>query len=416
MNNANPSEIQSPTLSRDSQTTALHPASPLLMIIALFMVGINLRPALSSIAPLLAPIRNTTGLSSTGAGLLTTLPVLCFGVFAPFAPWMARTFSVERAIFYCLLALAAAIGMRNFFGVPGLFIGTLFVGASIGIIMALLPAIIKRDFSATAGLTTGIYTMALCFGAAAAAGITTPIQELADGDWRPALAFWLLPVLLAAVVWWPQLGHGARLGPQGRYKVSGLYSSALAWQVTAYLGFQSAVAYCVFGWLPTILVDRGLTPLMGGFVLSISIAMQLITSLAGPWLATRGRDQRATIFVMLMLSIIGLLGCVFAPTASIWLWAVLLGLGQGGSFSIAMAVIVLRSPNAQVAASLSGMAQGIGYTIAATGPLAVGILHGYTGDWDAVGVFFVVVTIITIIAAMGAGRNLLVDARVERLN
>jgi CP family cyanate transporter-like MFS transporter len=355
-------------------------------------------------------------MSSAAAGMLTTLPVLCFGLFAAFAPWLARRYSAERVVLYSLLILALATGLRIFFGASGLFIGALVAGASIGIVMVLLPSIVKRDFPDRVGLMMGAYTMALCLGAALAAGVTVPIQNLAGGDWRPALAFWLLPALIAAFVWWPQMRHHARQNGQERYAVRGLRSSVLAWQVTAYMGLQSVLAYCVFGWLPAILIDRGMSPLGAGFVLSASIGMQLITALAGPWLATRGKDQRIAIVLLMIMSLAGLLGCMYAPLAAIWPWAILLGLGQGGSFSIAMTLLVLRSPNAHVAASLSGMAQGFGYSFAALGPFVAGLLHDLSHGWDTVAVFLTAVGIAALIAGIGAGRNLLIKADVDRLS
>jgi CP family cyanate transporter-like MFS transporter len=415
-NNIHPTQARPQTESSDHQQVAAVPVSRWLLLFILFLVGMNLRPALSSVASVLSAIRAGTGLSSTGAGLLTTLPILCFGLIAPFAPRLARSFSVEKAIFYCLLALSSSMAFRIFFGIPGLFIGTLVAGASIGIVMVLLMGLIKRDFPNDAEMTTGVYTMALCFGASLAAGITVPLQNFASGDWRLALAFWTVPALIAAAAWWPLLRQSSRHGQTTRYQVSGLGKSALAWQVTIYLCFQSALAYCVFGWLPTILIDRGISPLAAGFLLSLSIGMQLITSLIGPWIATRGRDQRAAIVVMLMLTLAGLLGCVFAPVNTIWFWSIMLGLGQGGSFSIAMALIVLRSPNTQVAAALSGMSQGVGYSAAAIGPLAVGLLHDVTHGWNEVAIFFVIVTVVALIAALGAGRNLQINAQVTPAN
>lgn len=383
-------------------------ASRLLLAVALFLVGINLRPAISSLSPVLVSVIEGTGMSSAAAGMLTTLPVLCFGIFAMFAPRLARRHSSERIILYGLLILAAGIGLRSYVGIPGLFIGTAVAGASISIIMVLVPGIIKRDFSDRAGTMTGVYTMALCLGAAVAAGATVPIQNLAGDDWRPALAFWLLPALAAAFVWRPQLHRHAHHAGKVLDAVHGLRSNALAWQVTIHIGTQSALAYCVFGWLPTILIDRGMSPVSAGLVLSVSVAMQAVTALGGPWLAARGRDQRAAISVMLGMTLAGLMGCIYAPLDTIWPWAILLGLGQGGSFSVSLMLIVLRSPNAQVAASLSAMAQGFGYSIAALGPFLVGVLYDYSGNWHSVAIFLVVVTLISLIAGLGAGRNRLV--------
>lgn len=385
----------------------------ILLVIAMFLVGINLRPALSSVAAILEAIRAATGMSSAAAGVLTTLPVLCFGVFAPLAPRLIYRRTPERIVLYGLLVLAAGIGIRIFFGLPGLFVGTVLVGGSIGVVMVLLPGIIKRDFPHRLGSMTGLYTMALCLGAALAAGLTVPLQHLAQNDWRFGLAFWALPALLAAWAWWPQLRQPAHQRRHGAQVVRGMYSSKLAWQVTCFMGLQSALAYCVFGWLPTILIDRGMTPLDAGLVLSLSIGLQLLTALGGPWLATRGRDQRAAIAGMVGVTMVGLLGCLYAPLGGLWWWAGLLGLGQGGAFSIALTLIVLRAPNPQVTAALSGMAQGVGYALAALGPLAVGILHDASGGWNSSALLFVVLSAGALVAGLGAGRNLHVEARLE---
>jgi CP family cyanate transporter-like MFS transporter len=242
-----------------------------------------------------------------------------------------------------------------------------------------------------------------------------PVQNLAGGDWRPAIAVWLLPALVAAMAWWPHTRRlaSSRNGPQ-RPALRGLRTSALAWQVAIFLGLQSALAYCVFGWLPTILIDRGMQPLSAGYVLSLSIALQLVTALGGPWLSTRGRDQRIAIVAFMGMSMIGILGCLYAPLDTIWPWSVVLGLGMGGSFSVGMTLIVLRSTNAQVASSLSGMAQGIGYSLAAAGPLVVGVLRDFSDDWNSSAIFFVFLSVGSMIAGMGAGRNLYVDADLKR--
>ncbi len=379
-----------------------------LLLAGMVLVGLNLRPALSSIAPVLSAVREGAGLSAAGAGLLTTLPVLCLGLFAPLAPKLARRIGAEQTILAVLLVLVAALLLRPFSGVAGLFLGTVLAGACIGIGNVLLPAIVKREFAHKVGPVTGLYTMALCLGAALAAGATVPVQNLANGDWRPALAFWALPALIAAFAWWPQLRQHREIRASGH--VGGLWRDPLAWQIMLYMGSQSSLSYCVFGWLPTILSERGMTPLAAGFMMSLSVLVQLSSALAGPWLATRRRDQRAAIALVLGLTLAGLLGCIYAPLEQVWIWAVVLGLGQGGTFSIALTLIVLRASDAQVAGELSGMAQGGGYTIAALGPFLVGALHEWTHGWHAVALLFVVISVIALLAGLGAGRNLHVRA------
>ncbi|VVO00367.1 CynX/NimT family MFS transporter [Pseudomonas fluorescens] len=387
---------------------------PWLLLLGLMLVALNLRPALSSMAPLLSDVSKSLGLSAAQAGLLTTLPVLCLGLFAPLAPILARRFGAERVVLGILLTLAGGILLRSSFGETGLFAGSILAGASIGVIGVLLPGIVKRDFPRHAGTMTGVYTMALCLGAAMAAGATVPLSQHFDGSWAMGLGLWIVPALVAAVFWLPQVGH--KQGAHNvAYRVRGLLRDPLAWQVTLYMGLQSSLAYIVFGWLPSILIGRGLTPTQAGLVLSGSVIVQLASSLAAPWLATRGKDQRLAIVVVMALVMAGLFGCLYAPLEGLWGWAILLGLGQGGAFSLALTLIVLRSRDAHVAANLSGMAQGIGYTLASMGPFAVGLVHDLTGGWTALGWIFGVIGIAAILAGLGAGRSLYVQVESEKV-
>lgn len=388
---------------------------PWLLLLGLILVALNLRPALSSMAPLLSEVSASLGLSAAQAGLLTTLPVLCLGLFAPLAPLLARRFGAERVVLGILLTLAGGIILRSSFGQVGLFAGSLLAGASIGVIGVLLPGIVKRDFAKQAGAMTGVYTMALCLGAAMAAGATVPLSEQLGHDWTLGLGFWAVPALLAAVFWLPQVGqkHGAH---QVAYRVRGLLRDPLAWQVTLYMGLQSSLAYIVFGWLPSILIGRGLSPTQAGLVLSGSVIVQLVSSLTAPWLATRGRDQRLAIVIVMLMTLGGLFGCLYAPIEGLWGWAILLGLGQGATFSLALTLIVLRSRDAHVAANLSSMAQGFGYTLASLGPFAVGVVHDLTGGWNALGWIFGLIGLGAIIAGIGAGRALYVGVSSERVD
>ncbi|MEE4150984.1 CynX/NimT family MFS transporter [Pseudomonas viridiflava] len=402
--------------SPDSATASIPPIlnRPWLLLLGLVLVALNLRPALSSIAPLLNDVSDSLGMSAAEAGLLTTLPVLCLGLFAPLAPILARRFGSERVVLVILLMLASGLAVRSLFGEFGLFTGSLMAGASIGIIGVLLPGIVKRDFPKQAGAMTGVYTMALCLGAAIAAGSTVPLSHYFDDSWQIGLGFWLIPALIAALLWLPQAReiHGTH---RDVYRVKGLLRDRLAWQVTLYMGLQSSLSYIVFGWLPSILIGRGMTPTQAGLLLSGSIIVQVISALSAPWLATRGKDQRLAIMLVMSLTLTGLFGCLYAPLEGLWGWAILLGLGQGGTFSLALALIVLRSRDSHVASNLSSMAQGFGYTIASMGPFAVGVVHDVTGNWNAIGWIFAVLGVGAMIAGMGAGRSLYVQVSSEKV-
>lgn len=346
----------------------------------MILVALNLRPALSSMAPMLVRIQQDIGLSAMAIGALTTLPVLCLGIFAPLAPWLTQRVGAERTLSLALLLLGCALVLRANNQPFLLYTGTLLVGAAIGIAGTLLPALVKRELPQGADIVTGVYTMALCLGGSLGAGLSIPLAN-ALGSWQLGLGSWALLAFLALVAWRLRMPHPRPTRPTtttpAMPKVR-LLRNPLAWQVTGYMGSQSALAYIVFGWLPVLLQRRGLGEAEAGWLLAASVMGQLITALAAPWLARLGRDQRPTILLLLSCTAAGIVILLQAPLAWRWPGVILLGLGQGGSFSMALTLIVLRSANSRLAGKLSGMAQGIGYSLAATGPLLVGILLEYS--------------------------------------
>lgn len=360
-----------------------------LLGLSLVLIAFNLRPVFSSASALLPEIRSGMGIGPFAASLLTTLPVLCLGVFSPLAPRLAQRLGAERTLLGVTFLLAIGTALRGLSSVPLLFIGTALAGACIAVGNVLLPGLVKRDFPDRAALMTGCYTMALCAGAAAAAGLTLPIEHALGGSLEGALSVWALPALLVGCIWLPQVVGRGSAARRGGFQVIGLWRDRLAWHVTLFMGFQSALAYCVFGWLVPILRERGLEGVTAGAVVSTSVMVQAASCLVAPHLAVRGRDQRLIILSLCTIAVTALLGLLFAPISTVWLWAVLQGVGQGGLIAVALTVIVLRSGDSHVAAHLSGMAQCIGYLLAAIGPLIVGMIRGWTGSFSATAVLFV---------------------------
>ena len=385
-------------------------AARLLFGASLVLIAFNLRPLFSSLSVLLPEVTREGGLSSVGASLLTTLPVVCLGVFAPFAPKLAQRLGAERTLLAALLVLTVGTGLRGVESMPVLFAATLMAGAAIAVANVLLPGVVKRDFADSAAIMTGLYTMALCAGAAAGAGLTIPVERIV-GSWSGALAAWALPALAVLVLFAPQaLGVKPQAAHAG-FRVVGLWRDRLAWQVTLFMGLQSALAYCVFGWLAPMLRERGFDAAVAGGIVSLSVMAQVVTCLMVPSFAVRRRDQRGVNVALVASAVVGLVGILFAPTWTVLAWAVLQGIGQGGLIAVAMTVIVLRSPDSHVAAHLSGMAQGVGYVLAAIGPLLVGLIHGWTGSFDAAALLVVALGIGAGWAGYGAGRALHVGAR-----
>jgi CP family cyanate transporter-like MFS transporter len=387
-------------------------AGRILLGASLVLVAYNLRPVFSSLSAVLPDVVRDLAVPPVFASLVTTLPVLCLGLFAPFAPMLARTIGAERTILGLLVLLAAGTGLRGIEHPAALLIGSVFAGAAIAVGNVLLPGLVKRDFPKEAALMTGLYTCALCGGAASAAGATVPLERM-TGSWSTALALWAVPAVVVALIWSVQAIRAGSMHRGHRPAVRGLWRDPLAWQVTFFMGLQSALAYCVFGWLAPILRSRGLDAAEAGFVVSVSVLVQTASCLLAPTIAVRGRDQRAINVTLLAFAVVGLLGCLYLPTWSVWLWAVIQGIGQGSLIAVAMTVIVLRSPDPHVAAQLSSMAQTVGYTLAAFGPLLVGALYAATGGFAITGVLFVALGTGAAIAGWGAGKARLVAVRAE---
>jgi CP family cyanate transporter-like MFS transporter len=357
----------------------------------------------------LPEIMRDTGLSAAGASLLTTLPILCLGLFSAPTPWLSRRFGAERVLLLALLLIGTGTLLRAVGSAPFLFASAVLAGAGIAMGNVLLPSLVKRHFARHAALMTGMYILAICVGATIATASTVPLAtNLFDGAWPYALAVWALPALLVLALWLPQAlrMHTETTDPAARS--GSLGRDALAWQVTAFMGLQSSLAYIVIGWLAPILRERGLDSAIAGYVVAISTLAQLVTSLVVPSIAARCRDQRALAVGLTALSFAALMGLILAPLSTVWLWALLLGCGQGGLFALALSLIVMRSGNAQVTAQLSAMAQGWGYMLAACGPLLTGLLHQWTGSFAASIWLIALLSAAMAWSGWGAGRNLLV--------
>lgn len=356
--------------------TRSRPGPNRLSFIALMvLVGLNLRPALSSLAPLLPRIEREGELSVLMLSSLTTLPVLCLGLFAPLAPWLAQRLGIERSLALALIILTAGLALRGLAWAPALFVGTLMAGAAIGIAGTLLPALVKRELAGSADLMTGVYTMALCFGGALGAGLSIPLAE-ALGSWSASLMSWASLALAALLAWWwlmPQPAPDRQL-EVSRSHARALLRQPLSWHVMLLMGSQSSLAYIVFGWLPTLLVARGYSEAEAGWLMSFSVLTQLVSAIGAPWLARLNRDQRPAILLMLSLVGAGLWLLLIGPASMRWPGVIMLGLGQGGAFSLALTLIVLRSGDAKIAGELSGLVQGGGYALASMGPLLVGLM------------------------------------------
>lgn len=400
-----------------SAATAHLPSSPtlarqVLLGASLILIAFNLRPVFGSISVVLPEVMRDTGMGPTAASLLTTLPLLCLGIFAVPAPALSRRFGPERTLFGALLLICIGTLLRGTGNLPLLFASTALAGAGIAVGNVLLPGLVKRDFPTHAAMMTGFYTLAVCAGASGSTAFTVPLERhVFHGSWALTLAAWALPAALVLLLWAPQALAAKPLPAHAQARSGSLWHDPLAWQVTGFMGLQSALAYIVLGWLAPMLRERGLDGAEAGYVVALSILVQLATCLVTPSIAARCRDQRAIAVGLAAIILVSMLAFIFAPLSGRWLWAVLLGCGQGGAFALALSLIVMRSPDSAATAQLSAMAQGGGYVLASGGPLLAGLLRGWTGSFESSALLLVVLASAMAWCGWGAGRRLLVKPR-----
>lgn len=378
---------------------------PWLIGLGAMLVAFNLRPALTSVGPLLTRLREETGLSATGAAWLTTLPVLCLGLGGALAPPAIRRVGIDRGILVGVVILTVGLALRGLGELVSLFVGTALCGLGIGLAGVLLPALVKRDFAADAGRMTGLYTMMLCIGAATGTGLAVPVADWLGHRWAPALAFWSLPALAAGLAWAPFAKAATGAASSVAVPRPSLLRDPLAWQVTGFMGLQSSLAYIGFGWLPALLQGRSLSALEAGFLAALSTLGQAPGALIAATLAGRRRDQRGWIVGALLVTLIAFLALAFGPRGAMIPVGLVLGLAVGGCFGLGLSLIVLRAPDAATAGSLSAMAQGIGYAFASLGPFGFGLAHEATGSWGLPAALYAGIALAALACGLGAGRD-----------
>lgn len=376
-----------------------------LLIAGIALVSLNLRPAIAAVGPIAGDIRIGAELSSAAVGLLTTLPLVAFGLVSVMTPLLTRRLGIGRTLLGALVVLAIATATRAIPGHAFLFGGTAVLGVAIALANVLLPAIVKRDFAPNrAGPMTSLYSSGIGLGAALGAGASAPVAAWLG--WRGALAVWGVFALVAMVVWLPQIKGPIRRteGRDVRAAMASLSRSPLAWQIALYLGLQSLTFYVVLAWLPDILQSRGLTATESGGLLALSQIIGISGSVVAPIWAGRLRDQRAIVWTLGIGEAIALAGLLtgWGPLA---LWVVLLGIILGGTFGLGLLFLVLRASDAATAGDLSGVAQSAGYLIAATGPFAIGALFDWTGSWTPPLLALAVILLLKTGIGLGAGRD-----------
>lgn len=454
---AHPGTGRQGTLAANESGAAQSRRTTLLASCIIFLVALNLRPAIVAVGPLLSSIGATFGWGESLQGLLGALPLLAFALFSIFVSTLTTKLDTNKVLFWALIVLAGGCIARSFLGEGFVWVGTLLIGASIAVGNVLAPAIVKRDFIDHVSFATGAYSACVTTGSAIA-GLTAAAAADALGGWQPALALWALPALIAAMLWALRSRCGSAGSPKARHTIKTetaaepigkaeaepriivsdpakqtestanppaqpeaagnetklrpkptsttrtLLHRRTTWLVTLFMGLQSAAFYTFCNWLPSIAAAAGFTSAEAGVHLFIFQALGIFSGLAVPRLMYVRNNQVCAALIASTPLLIASLGWLFAPQLSL-VWSIFGGVGQGASLVVALTLISLRGKGHAETVALSGIAQSLGYLLAACGPFAFGALTEATGAFAAPLAFMAALAAAQCLLSVPAGKR-----------
>ncbi len=395
-----------------------------MLVVGVLALGYNLRGAITSLPPLFPELQSSLGLSSTTISILAATPVICFGAVSGFAASLARRAGEERVLLGAIIVLVVGLIARGAAPAALLFPGTILCSGAIAVMNVLLSSLIKRRWPERAGFLIGLYIMALSAGAIVASLVSVPLWQGTGGSVALTLGWLAAPAALAVLLWLPQVRSAPR--PTATAAAAGrpaarprparvaVHRHAITWHVTLFMGMQSLVYYATLSWLPTMLRDRGESPAAAGDLLALMGVGNLAVSLFIPMLAQRMRSQVALVVPTTIAVTAGLAGLLYLPLGGAVGWALILGAGQNAALALAIFFTAARAPHATAAASLSSLAQAVGYLLASAGPLEVGLLHSATGSWTAPVMVLFALSAVMLVAGLLAARPRMLPAGQEK--
>ncbi|MEW2571994.1 CynX/NimT family MFS transporter [Streptomyces sp. NPDC047070] len=406
-----------------------------LVIAGIVLTALNLRPAITSLGALLEEVRDGLGMSGSVAGLLTSVPPLCFAVFGVMAPRLARRFGPAAVVCAGMLAIGTGLVLRPFVGgTAGFLVASALALMGIAVSNVLMPVIVKRWFPDRVGTMTGLYSMALALGTAVAAAVTVPMTRALGGNWQSGLAVWALLAAVAVLPWIPLVrAKGTPLSAEassaqapvaapaattasgGRQEAAPLRitRSRTAWALAVFFGLQATAAYITMGWMAQIFRDAGVPAGTAGLLLAVTMVMGVPLAFVIPRLATRLPHQGPIVVALGLCGFAGYAGLYLAPAAGAWAWALLLGIANC-AFPLALTMVGMRARTGAGVVQLSAFAQSTGYLISIPGPLLVGVLYQHSGGWGLPIALMAGLMVPQIVVGVLAGRDRTVEDEAAR--
>ncbi|MEK4302061.1 MFS transporter [Oceanobacillus sp. FSL W8-0428] len=379
-----------------------------LIIIGIFLVALNLRPALTSIGPIMGIIRDEIGFANWNVALLTSLPLVAFAIMSITSSYLAQKYSNEKILIFGLMILSTGIIFRSSTIMFLLFLGTLFIGIGIAVCNVLLPGIIKDKFPDKLSVMTGLYSSIMGISATVASAISVPIAKNMGLGWRNSLLIWAAPAIFASFYWLVLIRRKSMNHIKERLteKQKNLLKSPFAWFIAFFMGCHSLLFYITISWFPEILIDFGANKTIAGFLLSYLQLVGIVSSLLIPLIAGKLKSQVGLVISLNILLIIGVIYLLlYHNDISYIISTTLIGFSLSGNFTIALLLLSIRTKNTKQATLLSGMAQSTGYALAALGPIAVGLIYDITRDWTIPLFSLILLAICSSLLGLKVGQN-----------
>ncbi|MER6788670.1 MFS transporter [Streptomyces sp. NPDC000658] len=423
-----PSSLRAPVEGEPPSRVAPRAWTARLLVVGIVLAALNLRPAITSLGALLEEVRDGLGMSGSVAGLLTSVPPLCFAAFGVMAPRLARRFGPGAVVCAGMAAIATGLLVRPYLaGAPGFLAASALALMGIAVSNVLMPVIVKRHFPDRVGSMTGLYSMALALGTSTAAAVTVPMTEALGGSWRTGLAVWAGLAAAAVLPWLPLVrdrgtAPGGAVHDHAREHARGgpspgaalrVTRSRTAWALAVFFGLQATAAYITMGWMPQIFRDAGVSASTAGVLLAVTMAMGVPLAFVIPRVATRLPHQGPIVVALGACGLVGYAGLYLAPAAGAWVWAVLLGIANC-AFPLALTMVGMRARTGAGVAQLSAFAQSTGYLISIPGPLLVGVLYQHSGGWGLPLVLMAALMVPQTVVGVLAGRNRTVEDEAAR--